>query len=242
MTWNLWRVNESVKAGRSPFYSREVYFPLGARLARHTLVAGFWPLTRLTDLATGGDRLYPVYAYRLAILVSFSLGAALTCALARRLGAPPLAALVPAIQFTYGCFNRLHVPHLNHVSAAFLLPATALAALRLYERPSPGPAAALGALLGAGVYFSELTVFVYLGLPLAILLACLSPALRAALAERARRLGLRGGLAFGFTFLLVLAPFAWNWGTDAGTSPQPRQASHWSANLAGFVVPDPGAT
>jgi hypothetical protein len=85
-------------------------------------------------------------------------------------------------------------------------------------------------------------VFLYLGLPVMVLLALPSPGLRAALAEKARRLGLRGSLAFSVAFALVLAPFLWNWAADAGISPQPRQALHWSANLAGFLVPSPEAT
>jgi hypothetical protein len=193
-------------------------------------------------VVTGGDPLYPVYSYRVAILASFALAAALTYALVRRLGAPRSAGLVLAVQFAFCCFNRLHVPHLNHISAAFLLPAAALCVLRLYDRPSAGRAAALGAVLAAGVYFSELIVFAYVGLPVMILLALASPSLRAALGERAPSLGVRGALGFALAFLLVLAPFLWNWAADAGLSPQPRQASLWSANLAAFLVPDPEAT
>jgi hypothetical protein len=240
MAWNLWIVNESITHGRSPLHTDLVYHPIGASLARHTLVAGLFPLTFLTQQAARHDPRYPLYAYRLAILCCFTLSLGLTYLALRRLGAPPLASAAPAVQYAFSPFARLHIPHLNHISAAFLLPLVTLSMLRLWQRPRPATAALTGLLLAATVYFSELAAFLYLAVLLAFVWALAFR--RAALLERVRvlgSLGVAGGLA---GFLVAFAPFAAGWAQDEGRAPRARQASNWSANLAGFVLPDPART
>jgi hypothetical protein len=242
MVWNLWSVNEAIRHGRSPFVSDAVYYPIGARLAKHTLVPGFWPITLLVDLLTGHEILYPVYAYRVCILLSFSCALGLAYLLLRRIGLPPLAALAPSVQYAFSPFDRLHVPHLNHISAAFLLPLLGLSFLSLLRRPGRLSAAVVGVTLALGVYFSELTAFVYLGIGLAcvLMLACRST--RGVVVTVVRGLGPQGIAAAALCFTAVLAPFAASWVSDSGKAPKARQASNWSANLAGFVVPDPVQT
>lgn len=242
MAWNLWIVDHQIGQARSPFFTDLVYWPVGARLSKHTLVAGFWPVTLLARLAWGDDPLAPLRTYRLAILLSFALGLALTYLFLRRLGLPALACAAPALQLAFSSFATLHIPHLNHVSMAFLMPLLGFALVRLWERPTAGRAATLGALLAAAVYFSELVAFAYLGLPV-LLLACLALApLRPELVSRLQQLGLGGGLAAALAFALLLSPFALNWAEDAGTPPKARQAGNWSANLLGFVLPDAAHT
>src|SRR6185503_6800843 len=179
MAWNLWIVNRAVTHGENPYFTSLVYHPLGARLVKHTLVPGYWPVTFLTQLLTGGDPLYPVYAYRVAILLSFTLALALTYAALRRLGFPPLVASVPALGYAFCDFNILHVPHLNHVSAAFILPLGALMLIRLVQRPGIAPAAAAGFALALGLYFTELVVFLWIAVLLAVALALTLPGTRA---------------------------------------------------------------
>ena len=46
-------VNESIVHGHSPLHTDLVYYPIGASLARHTLVAGFFPLTFAAQVSSG---------------------------------------------------------------------------------------------------------------------------------------------------------------------------------------------
>jgi hypothetical protein len=242
MAWNLWVVNESITHGRSPLRTDLIYHPIGASLARHTLVAGLFPLTFATQQLARHDPRYPLYAYRVSILACFTLALGLTYLALRRLGAPPLASAAPALQYAFSPFARLHIPHLNHLAAAFLLPLVTLALLRLWRQPRPLAAAAVGLVLAAAVYFSELTAFLYLALLLAVVWAVVVPSARAALLARARALGLFGAACGLAAFAAAFAPFAAGWASDEGRAPRARQAANWSANAAGFVIPDPVQT
>lgn len=242
MVWNLWFGERAITHGENPYFTSLVYHPLGARLVKHTLVLGYWPVTFLTRIVTGGDPLYPLYAYRLSILASFTLALALTYAVLRRVGFPRAAACAPAVAYAFCDFNMLHVPHLNHLSAAFLLPLGAWAMVRLVERPRTGRALVAAIVLAAGVYFTELVVFIWMAVGLALALAVALRSTRSDVRRVAAGLGVRGTLAALLAFALVLAPFALNWALDSGKAPNPRQASNWSANLAAFVVPRPDTT
>lgn len=242
MAWNLWVVNEAVRAGRDPFFTDLVYVPLGAWLGKHTLVSGLWPVTFAADLLTGDDPRYPLVAYRASILLSFAVALGATFRLARETGASALAAALPAVQFAFAPFARAHVPHLNHVTAVAFLPVLGLALLALWRRPSTARAAGTAALLALGGYFTELVAFVALALALALGLALGMAKTRPAVLERARALGRRGLLAAAVAFLIVATPLARTWARDQGIAPQPRQVANWGANLAAFVVPSPEAT
>jgi hypothetical protein len=242
MVWNLWIVNRAITHGENPYFTPLVYHPLGARLVKHTLVLGYWPVTFFTQLVTGGDPLYPLYAYRLSILLSFTLALALSYAVLRRLGFPPAVACVPALGYAFCDFNILHVPHLNHLSAAFFLPLAAVMLVRLVQRPGTARAAAAGFVLALGVYFTELVVFLWTAALLAAVMAVALRSTRADVRRMVATLGGRGVIAGLLAFTLTVAPFAANWMLDSGKAPNPRQASNWSANLAAFVVPRPDAT
>ena len=242
MVWNLWIVDRALSHGDNPYFTSLIYHPLGARLVKHTLVLGYWPVTLLTRLLSGGDPLYPLYAYRLSILLSFTLALALSYALLRRLAFPRAAACLPALAYAFCDFNLLHVPHLNHLSAAFLLPLAGWTLVRLFERPRTSRAIVAAFVLAAGVYFTELVVFIWMAAGLALGLAAALPSTRAEVRRVATLLGARGVVAGLLAFALVLAPFAVNWALDSGKAPNPRQASNWSANLAAFVVPRPDTT
>jgi len=242
MVWNLWIVNRALTHGENPYFTPLVYYPLGARLVKHTLVLGYWPVTFATELLTAGDPSYPVYAYRISILLSFTLALALTYAVLRRLGYAPLVAAVPAFAYAFCDFNVLHVPHLNHLGAAFFLPLCALLLVRLLQQPGKGRAVAAAFVLALGVYFTELVVFLWIAAVAAAVAACALPAPRADLRRLAAGLGTRGVALAVMAFALTLAPFVVSWMLDSGKAPSPRQASNWSANLAAFVVPRPDTT
>jgi hypothetical protein len=242
MVWNLWIVDRAVSHGENPYFTSLVYHPLGARLVRHTLVLGYWPVTFLTRLLSGGDPLYPLHAYRLAILLSFTLALALGYALLRRLGFPRGVACAPALAYAFCDFNLLHVPHLNHLSAAFLLPLAAWTLVRLFDQPRTSRALAVALVLALGAYFTELVVFIWMAAGLALGLALALPGTRPAVRRVAAGLGPRGALAAALVFLVALAPFAVNWVLDSGKAPNPRQAGNWSANLAAFFIPRAATT
>jgi hypothetical protein len=242
MIWNLWFVERAVTHGESPYVTSLLYHPLGARLVKHTLVPGFWPVTFMTRVLSGGDPLYPLYAHRLCSLLSFTLALSLTYLVLRRLGFARGVAAVPAVAYAFCDFNILHVPHLNHVSAAFLLPLTALLFIRLFEQPRTPRALAAAFVMGASVYFTELVVFLWMAALLALAAAAALPGTRGDIRRVAAGLGAPGLAAAVLFFLVTMAPFALSWALDPGKAPIPRQASNWSANLAGFVVPRPEAT
>jgi hypothetical protein len=153
-----------------------------------------------------------------------------------------VVACVPALGYAFCDFNILHVPHLNHVSAAFFLPLAALMLVRLVQRPGTARAAAAGFVLALGVYFTELVVFLWIAALLAAVMAVALPSTRADVRRVMATLGGRGVSAGLLAFALTVAPFAANWVLDSGKAPNPRQAWNWSANLAAFVVPRPDAT
>jgi len=242
MVWNLWIVNRALTHLQNPYFTPLVYYPLGARLVRHTLVLGYWPVTFATQMLTGGDPSYPVYAYRLSILLSFAAALALTYAVLRRLGYAPLVAVVPALAYAFCDFNLLHVPHLNHLAAAFFLPLCALMLVRLVQAPDERRAVAAAFTLGLGAYFTELVVFLWIAAGAAAVAAYALAGPRADMRRLTGRLGARGLALAAAAFALTLAPFAVSWLLDTGKAPNPRQASNWSANLAAFVVPRPDTT
>ncbi len=237
-TWNLWFVNESARALRSPLHTDLVYYPVGAWTARHTLAAGFEPLTLAVDLATGHDRLYPIYTYRLAIWLSFALTLILAYLALRELGQPRLAAVVPAVQYAFCDYNQLHIPHLNHLAGAFVIAGSALLLFRLLRRPSSIGAVGMGAWLAAAVYFGEFVVFFGLGVVAALVIGIAVRASRETVVRTARQVGWRGGAGAILAGLLILAPFVHAWISDAGRAPKEKQSGNWSANAVGYFVPE----
>jgi hypothetical protein len=242
MAWNLWFVNEAITHGRSVYWTREVYYPVGTWLSKHTLGAGFFPLTFCVKALSLGSLLYPVYAYRVAIWLSFALALGLSYALLRRLGFPPPAALPPAAGFAFCRYSQLHSPHIHHLAGAALLPGVGLAVVALLERPRPVRAFALAALLGYAFYLTEFVAFIGIGLGVCLLAAATSRGMRHDLARVLRSLGLRTILLSVLVFTAIVGPFLSAWIQDVANPPKPRQAEVTSANLAGFLIPDPEFT
>ena len=154
-----------------------------------------------------GDPLYPLYAYRLSILLSFTLALALTllpcCAAWASRAAWPAC---PPLAYAFCDFNMLHVPHLNHVSAAFLLPLTALDRRPPVRAAARRPALVVAAVvLAAGVYFTELVVFIWMAAGLALALAVALPVHPRRTSAAWRRCSGRAGVAAALLAFVLIA-------------------------------------
>jgi len=138
MLWNLWHVAESVLAGHDPYITDHVFYPIGAKLVTHTLVAGLFPLTIavkvVADFLGAPAYLYPFVAFKLVVVASFWLLVLTTWLLFRKAGATPGDAVIPAVGYAFCSFYRLHNVHLNHL-AGFFLPLSALALVALLRQP-----------------------------------------------------------------------------------------------------------
>ncbi len=242
MVWNLWNVNESVTHGRDPFFAPHVYYPLGARLAKHTYSPGLWPVAFVSSLLVPTRALYPLVAYHLCLWLSFALAFAFGYLLLRRLDAGPLAAAVPALLYAFSPFARWHTPHLQQLSAVFFLPLALWVGLGAISRPTPTRLAVAAFTLASGVYLGEASVFLWTALALAVVLALLARATRADLARIATAFSTRAYASASLAFFLTLGPFLLAWSKDAGQAPKPKQSYNWSANLVGFFVPHSATT
>ena len=241
LVWNMWSVERSVSSFQSPLQTDLVFHPIGTSLAAHVLTPAFFPLTMAVKWMRGSeDLLYPIIAYKIAIGLCYSVLAFATYAFLRRIGAGRASSLAITVAYAFSPFNQLHAPHLNHLAVAAILPLLALCLVSLWERPRLAPVLALALLFGGGPYFGELIAFAWVAfLTLgAILLA--RPATRAEVTTRLAALGpVRIGAAFALAALLV-SPFVLAWVSGGAQPMNARQAGFWSANLAAFVVPDPG--
>jgi hypothetical protein len=240
MVWNLWHSNESITSGHNPYFTNLVYYPVGANLAHHTLAAGFFPVTLLVKVLTGGDPMYPLYAYRLIALICFSLLLYFSFLFLREIGITRAAAAAAAVAYSFSHFYMAHVMHINHL-AGFLIPLTALVAVRCYRTPGRN-LILLAFIAGISVYFTEFSLYIYMAAALFALVLLLYSSERRLLF---RKLGEVGGVNIAVSlvvFALLVGPFAFNLGRDKAIKPPPEQSSIWSGNLAGFVIPDPERT
>lgn len=242
LVWNMWSVDRSISRGESPLHSDMVFHPVGTSLAAHVLTPGFYPITAAVKAARGGDDLlYPLIAYKIAIGLCYVALAFATWAFLRRIGAGVVSALAVTIAYAFSPFAQLHAPHLNHLAVAAMLPLVGWCLVSLWERPRLGPVLVVALIFGGGPYFGELIAFAwvtFLAIGAALLAA---PARRAAVIARLRSIGgTRIALALGVAVILV-SPFALAWVRGGAQPMNARQAGFWSANLAAFVIPDPGA-
>ncbi len=241
MVWNLWVVNEAIKGGHNPYQTDLVFYPLGAQLSHHSLAAGFFVVTFPVKLLSRGDPLYPFYAYRLIILLSFTLLLCFSYLTLRELGFTCWAAAIPAVAYAFSAYYTGHLFHLNQI-AGFFIPLTALCLVRAYQRPSTARLIATSLAAAGAIYFTELVLFIYLGaLFLVTLIFALSEE-RQTLLEKIRLAGSQRLLVSLAVFLLVLGPFLFNFFTLHTLKPTAGESSFYSANLAGFFVPTPDYT
>lgn len=239
--WTLWLVNENLSGGRSPYHTDLVFFPLGADLTHHTLSPGFFPVVFLVKQLSGGDPMYPVYAYRIIIWLCFTLLLFFTYLLLRQVGFTHWAAAICAVAFSFSDFFIEHAAHISLLSA-FFIPLTGLLLLRLYREPSTAAALAAGLTAGLAIYFTELALYIFLGLLFILTALFLIGNERRALLGKLKLLGLRRLLPAVAVCLALMAPFLIAHFSSEVTKPLPVESSNFSANLGGFAIPDPRRT
>jgi hypothetical protein len=242
MIWNLWHVNEAVTSGHNPYASTLIYYPAGApNLSHHSLAAGFFPVTFLVKKMSGASPLYPLYAYRILILLCFMLLLHSSYRLLRELDCSAWAAAIAAVAYSFADFFMEHIAHLNML-AGFFIPLTALSLVRLYRQPERVLNIIKTALLlSCAIYFTEFTLYIHLGLLLVLLLLLLTKE-RQALMMKLRLAGrprLLAGLAI---YTLIITPFVALLLADDFIKPPASEIAFYSANLAGFFAPNPVRT
>lgn len=241
MVWNLWHTAESVSRLQNPYETLMLFYPLGANLSQHTLAAGFVPITLIVKLISGGDAMYPFYTYRIIVLLSFTLILFASFLFLRRAGFSFWASLIPSVAYAFSHFFMLHILHLNHL-AAFFIPLTALAALRIYQKPNMARALTLALVAALSLYFTEFALYIYMGLACFLLIISFFKDERRKLSETLSHLGFVRMLAAATLFLLVIAPYLYFFLKANSLKPGPAEASYFSSNLAGFFIPTPERT
>lgn len=234
--WNVWVVNELVTNGQNPYLTDLVFYPIGANLGRHALAPGFVPITFAVELIAAGDVLYPVYAYRIIILISFSLMLTFGYLTLRELGLGFWSALVAAIGYSFCDFYMLHWVHLHQI-AGFFIPMTAYAMVRLYKRPTTANLLICAFLFGSAIYFTEFVIYMCMGALLLLFALSLLSQERSSLCEKVREVGAKGVIACLLAVFLLVVPFVLNWFSSDALPPNPMAHSLYSSNLVGFFVP-----
>jgi hypothetical protein len=237
MVWNIWHSYESIASGRNPYFTNLVYYPVGANLGHHTLAPGFFPFTFIVKQLSGGDPMYPLYTYRLIALLCFTLILYFSFVFLRELGLSRAAAATAAVGYSFSHFYMTHTIHINHL-AGFLIPLTALVAVRCYRLPGKN-LILLAFIAGVSVYFTEFSLYIYMAAGCFILILLLYSNERRALFQKLGQAGAVRLAASIIVFFLLVGPFALNLIRDNAMKPPPEQSSIWSGNLAGFIVPDP---
>jgi hypothetical protein len=241
MVWNLWQASEAVQSGRSPFRTDLVYYPLGANLGAHTLSSGYVPFVLLVKLLTLGSAMYPVYALNLIVLCAYGAILMLTYVALREVGYGVLPSAIPAIGYAFCDFYYLHWLHLNHL-AGFCLPLVAWLVVRVVKRPTLARALALAAAFAWSVYLTEFALSIGIAVLLFLVAASATRQSRAVVASTVRALGFWRLAAIALAFVLAVTPFLLSFFTANAEPPPQSDFSYLSANLAGFVIPDPSST
>jgi hypothetical protein len=243
LTWDIWNVTESLLHLRNPYRTDRLYFPVGANLTSHTYAPGLAPVGLAAKALSGGDPTWPIAAYRAAIWLCFALGLFTAHHALRALGASSAASLGASLAWAFAPVFRTRALETHLVTLAFLAPLVTWALARLVARPSRGRALAFAVATASCLYFSEYyTPFLWLGLLVLAGAAALVRDSRAAARAILRALGWKGAMGAGAAFLVAASPFLLNWSPSKALRFKPDQAYFESANLAGFVVPDPAFT
>ena len=236
MIWNLWFANEAITSGHSPFSTNLIFHPLGANLAHHTLAAGFFPLTFLVKKLSGNDPLYPFYAFKIIILLSFTLVLWLSYLALREIGLTRWAAFIAAVAYAFSDFYMLHVIHLNHL-AGFFIPLTAFFLVRFWKKSASLNLLLAAVALGCSVYFTEFSIYICMAACFMVLAVSAFGSWRRELIARLRAAGYQRVTTPALVFLLLVAPFTINLFRDKVVNPLPEEPSRYSANLVGFFIP-----
>ena len=236
MVWNLWVVNEAITSGHNPYRTDLIYYPLGAQLSHHSLAAGFFILTFPVKLLSRGDVMYPFRAYRISILLSFTLILYFSYLALREFGFSRWGSAIPSVAYAFGAFYTEHLIHLNQI-AGFLIPLTAFCLVRSYRRPSTARLLATALVSSCAIYFTELALYIYIAMLFLVVLISIFSRERIALAERIRLAGVKRLLLALTIFLLILSPFLFNFFGIHSIKPSAGESSVYSSNLMGFFIP-----
>ena len=236
MVWNLWFVNEAITNGQSPYRTDLLFYPLGAGLSHHSLAAGYFLLTLPVKLLSHGNVMYPFKSYRLSVLLSFTLILYFSFLTLRALGFGGWAALIPPVAYAFGAFYMEHLLHLNQI-AGFFIPLTALCLIRSYQQPVTARLMTAALVASSAVYFTELSLYIYMAFVVVIVSLCISPVARRALFEKIRLAGAQRLLLSLTLFALIISPFLITFFTLRSIKPQAGETSLYSADLLGFFIP-----
>ncbi len=237
MVWNLWQTLEALTHGRNPYFNPAIFSPAGAPLAQHTLAAGFVPVTAIVKILSGNAPLAPLYAYHIVVWLCFTLLLFFSYQFLRELQISHSAAALAAWGYAFADFYNWHTVHLNHL-AGWFIPLTAWGLARCWRQPSGRRALWPAVTAGCAVYFTEFAAYIGLGAALCGVGLCAQRETRAQLRGKLQTVGY-GRLALaGLLTLLLALPFLWQLQGLAVRKPMPQESALFSANLAGFFVPE----
>jgi len=239
--WSLWHFTESVLAGRNPYFTRSIFYPVGAHILHPISCEGFFPLTLLVKIITGGSAMYPFYAYRITVLASFVLLLYFSYSFLRVIGMTGLAAATAAIAYAFHRFFIDHIPHLSIV-AGFFIPLIALILVRLYRKPGRARLLVATIVTGSALYFTEFVFQILLGMVFLFAIVWMSPETRREFSGKLRLLGARTFLMALAVFALIIAPAIFKQLSAGVLNPPAIESSNFSANVAGLLVPNPQRT
>lgn len=235
--WGLWHFNESVIAGQNPYFTKSIFYPVGAHVLHPTSSEGSFPVTFLTKVLMGGDSAYPFYAYRIIILLWFALLLYFSYSFLRVLDITVPAAATAAIAYAFSRFFIDHTPHLN-VLAGFFIPLVALLLVRLYKRPSPASLFAAPVTMALALYFTEFLFHILLGVGCLLVLILLFPEGRKDIFGKLGTLGWRRVVLAVALFILLITPAVLKQSSANVVRPAAIESSDFSANLAALVLPN----
>lgn len=235
MVWNQWHNTESVLNGKSPLYTDSWLWPNGANLGKHTLSPGFFPVGVVVKMVTGGDPLWPFYAFRIIVFGSFVLLFSLMYWFLRELSCRPLSSIVIASAFTYSDFFMGHAVYPQFSAMAFY-PLVSVLLLRLWKEPSPKKLLLLATSIAISVYFTEMVIFWVMGVLMISFLYSTLPRGREDIRRIANQISLLGWLVSAGVALLVAGPFLIAFSKVEEVS-LAATAEVFSADLVDFFVP-----
>jgi hypothetical protein len=220
----------ALETGQNPFYSHAIYAPDGVNLVWTTSVPGlaflFTPLTALVG---------PAASFNVAEMLVPAVSAFTAYLLCRHLTRSRWAAVVGGYLFGFSSYMLGQEQGHMHMTAVFLLPLIALAAVRYLQGELDGRGAAwrLGVLFGLQFWLStEILLTAALALAASLALAfLLVPAARPRL-----RAGVRPLLAAVGIALVVAAPLVW-YTVTGFQSAAINEPALYNGDLLNFLLP-----
>ncbi len=239
--WDLWIVNENIIHGQSPYVTNLQYHPVGAILGKHVLSPGFFPVTFLVYLLSGGDVFYPLYTYKIIILLSYGLIFYFSYLTLREIEINAWSAVIVAVAYAFGDFYMNHLSRI-HVISGFFIPLSAFLLIKLYKKPSFGWLLACSTCFATSLYFTEFALFIYQGTFFFAIGLLLLPKYRPEVIAKIKDLGLVRFVTAFLVSLIIIVPFVYYWVNSEAIPPKRSEAVKYSSNFLSFFVPTEQAT